>query len=253
MRKIPGRLGKRISIAIFSIHAPLVAAASGSGLYTETGTLASVFPAGQAKELASTLPIDHPVTWKIYVPEKSGNCGVLVYVSPTSSGAPGPDWLDIFEDKHLIWVAAEGFGNTQPSAQRTLAAIMGLAKVQQKYQTDSSRIYIAGLSGGSRIAGKAATMFPRMFTGAIYIAAADFWAETEKPMAEFISRNRYVFLTGRDDFNRREVRKVFNKYKKAGVKQVLLMDLDGYGHHNPNAEQLATALEFLDGAEPLPE
>jgi hypothetical protein len=44
---------------------------------------------------------------------------------------------------------------------------------------------------------------------------------------------------------------VFKKYQQAGVKQILLMNLKGYGHHNPNAEQLAAALEFLDGA-PLP-
>lgn len=249
--------GKRILIKLFAVHALLVfAPAFASGLRTETGTLASVFPAEQAETLASTMPIDHPVTWKIYVPQKSpqksGN-GVLVYASPTPSGAPITEWLEVFEDKNLIWVAAEGFGNTEPSVRRILAALMGLAKVQQSFQTDSSRVYVAGLSGGGRIASRLATKFPQMFTGALYIAGANFWTEAERPLLDFISQDRYVFLTGSGDFNRREMRKVFKKYQQAGVKQALLMDLKGYGHHNPDAAQLAMALEFLDGARPIAE
>jgi predicted esterase len=240
--------------AVFTLFTLLVfAPAFGGELYTETGTPASIFPAEQAQALASTLPVDQAVSWKVYVPEESpekspnkSSNGVLVYVSPTSSGAPDPAWLQVFEDKNLIWVAAEGFGNTEPSAQRVLAAVMGLAKVQQKYQTDSGRIYIAGLSGGGRIASQAATRFPRMFSGALYIAGVDFWTETEKPLLDFIAQNRYVFFTGSQDYNQREIRKVYKKYKRAGVNEILLMDLEDYGHHNPNAEQLATALEFLD-------
>ncbi|HEX7026582.1 MAG TPA: hypothetical protein VF268_05025, partial [Gammaproteobacteria bacterium] len=91
--------------------------------------------------------------------------------------------------------------------------------------------------------------FPRMFTGAIYIAGADFWKEKDEPPVNLISRNRYVFITGDRDFNRQEIRQVFKKYVKAGAGQALLMDLDGYGHHNPNVEQLSTALEFLDRPE----
>jgi poly(3-hydroxybutyrate) depolymerase len=234
---------------IFAIYALLACAPALAGkLQTETATLASLFPAEQAQALASTLPADRSVTWKVYVPEQAGSNGVLVYVSPTSGGEPDPEWLAVFEDKHLVWVAAEGFGNTEPSAQRVLAAIMGLTKVQQSFKTDARRIYIAGLSGGGRVASQAATKFPRMFNGALYIAGADFWTQAETPLLESISRNRYVFLTGSEDFNRRENRKVYKKYRKSGVKEALLMDLDGYGHHNPDAAQLAAALQFLDGA-----
>jgi predicted esterase len=251
VRKIPAKPGKRIRVEIFTVYALIFSApAFGGGLYTETGTLASIFPAEQTKALASTLAIDYRVTWKVYVPENHENSGVLVYVSPTSSSAPSPDWLQVFEDKNLIWVAAEDFGNTKPSAERILTALMGLAKVQQVFRTDSSRIYIAGMSGGGRIASKAATQFPQMFTGAIYIVGVDFWEDTKKSPVDFISRNRYVFLTGNRDFNRREIRNVFKKYQKAGVKHALLMDLNGYGHQTPNAEQLAAALEFLDGTSP---
>ncbi len=240
---------------IFTLFTLLVfAPAFGGELYKETGTLVSIFPAEQAQALAATLPVDQRVSWKVYVPQKfpgkSRSNGVLVYVSPDANGAPDPEWLQVFEDKQLIWVAAEGFGNSEPSAQRVLAAVMGLARIQQKFQTDAGRIYIAGLSGGGRIASQAATKFPRMFSGALYVAGADFWTQAEKPLVDFIAQNRYVFLTGSRDFNRREIRQVYKKYKKAGVNEILLMDLEDYGHHNPDAQQLAAALEFLDNAAP---
>lgn len=248
---ILSRFGNRTLLGSFAVSVLFVANMASAGrLYTETGSLASVFSPEQAKAFAPTLPVDRRVSWKIYVPEKSKNNGVLVYVSPTPGGEPGTGWLEVFEDKNFIWVAAEGFGNTEPSAQRVLVALMGLTKVQQSFQVDYSRIYIAGMSGGGRVASIAATRFPRMFTGAIYIAGADFWEEKDKPLVDLISRNRYVFITGDRDFNRRDVRKVFKKYVKAGAGQALLMDLDGYGHHNPDAGQLSTALEFLDGAGP---
>lgn len=223
-------------------------AASADRLYTETGSLASIFSPQQAEALAATLPADRRVSWKVYAPEEPENSGVLVYVSPTPAGEPNPEWLEVFEDKNLIWVAAEGFGNTEPSARRVLVALMGLTKVQQSFQVDHSRIYIAGMSGGGRVASIAATTFPRMFTGAIYIVGVDFWKEKDKSRTNLISQNRYVFITGDGDFNRREIRQVFKKYVKAGADRALLMDLDGYGHRNPDAEQLSTAVEFLDGA-----
>lgn len=240
-----------LGVSPFAVIALLLANMASAGrLYIETGSLASVFSPEQAKTLASTLPVDHLVSWKIYVPEKPKNNGVLVYVSPTPSGEPDSGWPEVFEDKNLIWVAAERFGNTEPSAQRVLVALMGLTKVQQSFQVDYSRIYIAGLSGGGRVASIAATSFPRIFTGAIYIVGADFWKEKDKPLVDLISRNRYVFITGDRDFNRQEIRKVFKKYIKAGAGQALLMDLDGYGHHNPDTGQLSTALEFLDASGP---
>jgi predicted esterase len=244
---------KRIGPGIFAVYAALaIAPAFGDGLHTESGTLASLFPAAEVQALASTLPAAQSVTWKVYVPErpaeKSEPNGVLVYASPIADAKPDPKWLEVFEDKHLIWVAAEGYGNTKPNAQRVLAAIMGLAKVQQLYKTDNHRIYIAGLSGGGRIASETATKFPRMFNGALYVAGSLFWTPAETPLLGFISRNRYVFLTGSKDFSRHQVLSVYKKYKEAGIKEVLLMDFFGYGHHNPNAAQLAAALQFLDGA-----
>jgi poly(3-hydroxybutyrate) depolymerase len=175
---------------------------------------------------------------------------VVVFVSPNASAAPQADWIEVLERNNLIWVAAQDFGNTELTAKRIVATIMGLTMVRQNFQIDNTRIYVAGMSGGGRVAGKVATMFPQLFTGAMYFAGVDFWTAAEKPLLERIAKNRYVFLTGEDDFNRRETRRVYKKYLRAGVSQVLLMDLPSFGHQYPNGEQFNQAVMFLQTGVP---
>lgn len=211
-----------------------------------SASLSTLFPAEQVEALGSTLSPEQEVQWRIYVPDKPEPAGVLVFISPSSSGMPQQDWVGVLEQKNLIWVAAENFGNTVPTAQRLLAAIMGLTDVRQNFELDNKRIYVAGLSGGGRAASTLITRFPQMFTGAIYMVGVDFWEPEQEHLLEHITRNRYVFLTGHKDFNRGEIKTVYKKYQTAGVEQALLMDLPDFGHEYPNAQRLAEALNYLD-------
>ena len=111
---------------------------------------------------------------------------------------------------------------------------------------DAKRIYVGGMSGGGRVASTLITRFPQHFRGALYIVGADFWTSAEEPLKPRIVANRYVFVTGNRDFNQREMRRVFAKYQAAGVTQVSLMDLPGFGHEYPDAAHLGEAVAFLD-------
>ena len=210
------------------------------------GTPASVLPAEQLAGLSGILPPNQQIRWKLFVPSGAEPSGVLVFVHPSATAEPPSGWARVLQQQRLIWVSAEGFGNSQPSAQRVLVALLGLAHAQQTYSVDAKRIYIAGMSGGGRIASKTITKFPRMFAGAIYIVGADYWTDAEEALRPFIESKRYVFLTGHRDFNRREVRRVHRRYRDAGVKAALLLDLPSFGHEFPAPQQLERAIEFLD-------
>lgn len=210
------------------------------------GTPASLLPAEGARRLDSILPMDRQVRWKVFVPSDAARSGVLVFVHPSASADRPEDWTRVLQEKNLIWICAESFGNDVPSAQRVLASLLGLAHVQQTHDVDSKRIYIAGMSGGGRIASQAITRFPRLFTGAIYIVGADPWSKAEEPFLEQIAANRYVFLTGHDDFNRQEMKRVYGRYRRAGIEGALLLDLPDFGHEYPSAEVLERAIHFLD-------
>jgi len=55
----------------------------------------------------------------------------------------------------------------------------------------------------------------------------------------------YVFITGRDDQARREVRKTYNLYKKAGLEHVKLIDEHNMGHELPKSKIIRQALDFI--------
>jgi len=102
------------------------------------------------------------------------------------------------------------------------------------------------MSGGGRIGSRVITMFPHRFSGAIYIVGADFWTRAEKPLKPAIVANRYVFITGSEDFNRYEMDRVFGMYQSAGAEHSRRMSLSGFRHEYPGAEILHQALEYLD-------
>ena len=210
-----------------------------------SATLASLFAPEEAAALSKTLPLDQPVKFRAWLSETK-NPGVLIFVSPTDSGEPPAGWLPLLESHQMSWIAADGFGNRKPSAQRVLAAMMALAFVGKLAETDPGRIYLGGMSGGGRIASQTVTRFPQNFSGAVYIVGADFWMPKDIRLRDRAAANRYVFITGERDFNRREMRRVFARYRSSGLTRSLLMDLPDFGHAYPDAGQLGEALDFLD-------
>lgn len=208
-------------------------------------TLNSLFQ-DQAVSFGGTLPGDEVVRWK-FIPAPSARAGLFVFISPTPSGLPPPNWRETLSARNLHWIAAENFGNEKPTAQRVLTAVMGLRVVEREFDLDRKRIYIGGMSGGGRAASTAITTFPQLFSGALYIVGADPWTDDAQRHLPQIQAKRYVFLTGRQDFNRDEMKSVYRRYVTGGAKNVLLMDLRHFGHQYPSSKQLDQALAFLDG------
>ena len=63
---------------------------------------------------------------------------------------------------------------------------------------------------------------------------------------EAMKQNRYVFLTGSDDFNRRMVQKAAAEYEAAGIESIELKIIAHHGHDLPTASIMSDALNFLD-------
>ncbi len=207
-------------------------------------TTAELFGAGQATKLARTWPIDKAVNFRVRLPDGAdAPSGVVVFIKPTDSGSFPENWGRVFDARNLVWISPDGFGNEKLTRERMLAAIMATELAGKVAQVNADRIYVAGMSGGGRVASQTITHSPRLFAGAIYIVGADFPEEAFPPLA---LERRFVFITGRDDFNRREMRRVFSRYGKAGAAHVKLMDLPHLGHEYPPAEDLDAAIGFLD-------
>jgi len=207
-------------------------------------TLAGLFPPNQVAALAKTLPADREVTFRVRAPSGAAAIGVLVYISPTDSGELPESWTRVLDEKQLLWIAADDYGNSKLAAERTLVALMAVKLSERLRPPESQRTWVAGFSGGGRVASRCISLFAPYFDGALFLGGADF-VKAPEPAATLMKSRRMVFLTGRYDFNRREMKSVSAKYRDAGVSGLLLIDDSALGHQLPTPDLLARALEFL--------
>jgi len=212
-----------------------------------TATLAQLFPAQDKALLEKTLPSDRELQYRLRDPGE-GKRGVLVYVSPTDSGELAAAWAPVLDSKNLLYIAADGFGNSRPTAERVLVALGALRLARSLGSLDEKRLYIAGMSGGGRVASQVITHFPDVFAGAFCIVGADYFLPQDEAQRARATSRKLVLLTGNLDFNYDELRLVYRRYQQSGMANVKLMDFAGFGHQQATRVQLASAIEFLDGS-----
>lgn len=192
---------------------------------------------------------DENITLEIQIPANYNTenpPGIMVYISPQNSINIPSGWLDLMESENLIWVAARESGNKIFTTKRILLTLAGLQYIQENYTINNQRVYISGLSGGGRVASMVATQYPQFFKGAIYNCGVNFWNEVSEEQLKLIKENRFVFLTGTDDFNLNDTKQVYSKYKKADVENINLMIIPRMGHTNPKKNRFAKAIKYLD-------
>jgi len=195
--------------------------------------------------------------FQVYVPQDYSAeypAGVIVYVSPIESGEVPNAWMSTFDRRNLIWVSVNGSGNSISQQRRISEATGSLAFIAEVYELDKERIYISGMSGGSQIAAIVAARYPDLFNGGLLFCGvnpwserdADPWIENPPEKLEVMKKNRYVFISGTEDFKLAATARVYRKYKKTGIEDSKLIVIDGMGHELPDAETLDRALQFLD-------
>jgi poly(3-hydroxybutyrate) depolymerase len=197
---------------------------------------------------------------------------LLVWISAGPKGSvPREDWLKVFDDHHLIFVGPDRVENEVDALWRHYMALESARHAREQFNIDPNRIYVAGVSGGGRIASHVAVVNPDTFTGGgFYIVGCDFYRDTPTPpdspnagkyyrgfwqrsSPKFIAQakpNRFVLLTGEGDPNRANTQSVYAGYTQAGFKHVKLFDVPGLGHHVPDAEWFEKGIEFLDTVTP---
>ena len=260
-----------IVFAVFTIETPLVLAANGPvrsgegattksprlqmGRYVETIALTDLIGEAGMKSFAPFMDSDHLIEFDVYVPKTyhaSRPAGLMVYVSPTAVGKIPTRWKQIIAERNLIWVSVNKSGNNMSLYRRMIEASISPAYIAKNYEIDPSRVYISGFSGGGRVSSLTATFYPQLFNGAIFMSGVDPWGVNPPALMSLIKNNRFVFITGSNDFNLRETRDVFHTYEEAGIEQVKLMVINNLAHDIPGAGKLDEALEFLDAGVQLP-
>lgn len=240
-----------ICIAVLGIAAVFAAPALAEvgNRVIETTTLELLGEEG-ARNYADALQPDENVGWTLYVPENYSNdrpAGLFVYISPSDSGRMPSRWSGEFDDRNLIWIAANESGNERQVARRMALALLAVGVAHQEYAIDRTRIYLSGFSGGARVAALMTPRFAHLFKGAIYIGGAESWEAGEVPeRIEAMQANRYVFMAGSHDFNRSMVLSARDTYSDSGIENLDTVLMPRTGHELPNPGTFGKALDFLD-------
>ena len=211
-------------------------------------TLADLVSGETVAHLADVQAGDELIEWQMHVPpnyDPERPSGLLVYISPTSSGEVPRGWAPVLDEHNMIWIGADRAGNNELVARRILYAMLATSAARQRYAIDENRIYLSGLSGGGKTASMVATDQAQLFRGAIYNCGVEFW-DIEPQRIEQIRQNRYVFVTGTYDQALRPTKRAYGAYKKAGVTNSKLMVVRNMTHRNPDSYEFEEALRYLD-------
>ncbi len=211
-------------------------------------------------------------SFEVYVPDSydpnaNPPFGLLVWVSPSPSGAIGhyPGSKELMDKHRLIWVGANDSGNATPyDTRRVPLALDAAYNMQKLYTIDPDRVYVAGLSGGGRVASITAFHHSDVYDGGIFIIGANYWLSMAvpgktnsrwapgftRPHQENLVRakkfGRYVLLTGDTDGNRLQMHTYYEQGYSKWLDHVLYIQVPGMGHELPPAEEFDKALDYLD-------
>lgn len=193
----------------------------------------------------------------VYVPAGApppAGYGLLVFISPGPDAPQPRRWRPPLDRHGLIFVSAAHSGNEAGVLERRLPlALLAWENVRARYRIDPGRVYVGGLSGGSRVAEIAALAYPDVFRGALLNAGSEPIGGERGvylPPADLFRsfrRSRLVFVTGEDDPGNLED----DQISQASLKEWCVFNVEVQvarrrGHEALDAATLDGALDALD-------
>ena len=202
-----------------------------------------------ANVIASVFAPDKKLTWQLSVPktyDPTKPAGVMVFIGFAEWGGGKKEWSDVLEDHNIIWIGLINGGDKKPVNERMLRAILAQAVLERDYKIDTDRYYLFGYSGGAQIAAMLATSRPELFKGALFYGDALLWGSKEPPKIDLVRQNRYMFMCGSKDKDRRKMQQIAASYKAAGVVNTELVTVANVNRQMPGSSYFEQAIEFLD-------
>ena len=215
--------------------------------------------------LSNQSPVEPPADWlsgydstaqtyELYVPKslkKGESPGLILFISP-GDGSTGLESLrKVCDDQKLIFASPHGAGNNTDTRKRVRIVLDVLDDLRREYRVDPDRTYIAGFSGGGRIACAIGYSLPEYFGGVISICAAGDLREESWLRQRVVDRLSVAHLTGETDFNRGEVERFRGPMLAAvGVRSKVWV-APKTGHAIPATSLLSDAVVWLDAGLPI--
>jgi dienelactone hydrolase len=202
-----GQIRREVTLATYATHSsnaelvrrllsPLAALQLQRDLARSGGTLA-----GQPLNVADE-------KFMVYVPPQhpAAGFGLVVFIPPWQDARLPPGWASVLDRYGTIFVSAARSGNDESvRGRREPLALLAADNMIVDYPIDPEHVYVAGFSGGSRIALRLALGYPDLFRGAILNAGSDPIGDRDIPLPprelflNFQDSTHLVYVTGAED------------------------------------------------------
>jgi poly(3-hydroxybutyrate) depolymerase len=155
-------------------------------------------------------------------------------------------------------------------AIRACLALDAAAAIKQRYAIDTSRLYVAGFSGGGRMSSMLGMLYPEVFAGGIYMDGVNyykdipvpgkpktFWKRSfaigdRKSLVVARSQGRHALMTSEKDMNRDQTHATWKTMQTDGFAYVHYIEVPKIGHTPAGQQWVDQAIEFLDQRPSLP-
>jgi pimeloyl-ACP methyl ester carboxylesterase len=202
----------QFSEAVFTDYSPLSSNAElARRLFTPLAAAHLARVLAQSDQVLSEQAIDlSQERFGVYVPARRPASGyaLLVFVPPWPEAKLPRGWSAVLDQYGVIFVSAARSGNdASVLGRREPLALLAEQNVIRRYPVDPERVFIAGFSGGSRVAMHLALGYPDIFRGAILNAGSDpiggvgFPLPPRELFVRVQGSTRIVYVTGDRDFS----------------------------------------------------
>ena len=175
---------------------------------------------------------------------------LVLLISPSAKPAGWSQWQAVCMRSGVIFASPFAAGNDCPFRRRVRIVLDVLDDVRRRQPIDADRTYLAGFSGGARIACSVAFALPEYFGGVIAICGAEKLREESWLRERVAERLSVALITGEQDFNRAELERLRGPLLADVGVRAKVWTVAGLGHAIPDERQLAAALDWLEEAVP---
>lgn len=171
---------------------------------------------------------------------------LVLFVSASEQPAGWGQLQSVCQQKGIVFASPYEAGNNTPMPRRIRLVLDVLDDVRRRHRIDPDRTYVAGFSGGGRVACGIAFSLPELFGGAIPVCAGGDLRDEPWLRHRVIDRLSVAMITGTSDFNRGEVERFRGPMlTDVGVRTKVTV-VEKLGHSIPDAKTFADVIEWLD-------
>lgn len=236
-----------------------------ASLAAETGYQKSVTVAEPTRldwtfVLSNQSVVDPPAEWiqdydsrdqkyERFVPQlqrKGESLPLVLFISAGDSPAGWGSLESVCKQKGIAFASPFGAGNNTPMPRRVRIILDVLDDLRRQFLIDPDRTYVAGFSGGGRVACQVVFGLPELFGGVMPVCAGGDLREEAWLRHRAIERLSVAFLTGTEDFNLGEVERFRGPMlTEMGVRTKVTV-VPKMGHAIPNAKVFQSAVDWLE-------